>query len=156
MGGVYGLEIFFSTFRRKPYQMNKRIAQIIYAAINNKDLQSILDLQSENADWSVCASPEKIPWANPGRGPKGVAFFFKTMGEWLVPEAFVIEDYLEKDNKVVAIGYQAGYVKPTGYHYEFDFVHVWEIKNEKVSKFRAYIDTAYVASALSGEPNITV
>src|SRR5690348_7208229 len=132
--------------------MSKRIVQKIYASFKNKDIQSILDLQSENAEWLVSASPDKIPWASPGRGPKGVAIFFKTLGELLEIDAFDIKDYVESENKVVALGYQAGYVKSTGDHYEYDFVHVWELKNGKVIKFHSYFDTAYVASALAGEP----
>jgi ketosteroid isomerase-like protein len=136
--------------------MNKTIVQNIYAAFKNKDIQSILDLQSDNAEWLVSASPDKIPWAVPGRGPKGVANFFKTLSELLATDAFFINDYIESDNKVVAIGYQAGYVKATGDHYEYDFVHVWELENGKVVEFRSYFDTAYVASALAGEPKTAV
>ena len=136
--------------------MNKRIIQKIYSAYKNKDHKAILELQAENVEWSVAAPPEKIPWANPGRGHKGVSDFLRVLGDWLVPEAFGIEEYLESGNKVVAIGYQAGYVKPTGDHYEYDFVHIWEIENNKVSKLRVYFDSAYVASALAGEPKTAV
>jgi ketosteroid isomerase-like protein len=136
--------------------MNKRIIQKIYAAFKYRDIPSILELQSENADWSVAASTEKIPWANPGRGHKGVANFLKTIRDCLVHEVFVVQEYIESPNKVVAIGYQAGYIKPTGDHYEYDFVHVWELEEGKVTKFRVYFDTAYVAGALAGEPKTAV
>jgi len=136
--------------------MNKRIVQNIYAAFKNKDIQSIIDLQAENAEWLVSASPDKIPWASPGRGPKGVANFFKTLSELLATDAFDINEYVECGNKVIAFGYQAGYVKSTGDHYEYDFVHVWELKNGKVVKFHSYFDTAYVAAALAGDPKTAV
>ena len=136
--------------------MNKRIVQKIYAAYKNKNLKGILEHQSETAEWSVAASPEKIPWANPGRGHKGVANFLNTFEHWLVPQAFNIQDYLEEGNKIVALGYQAGYVKPTGYHYEYDFVHVWEFRDGKVTKFRVYFDSAYVANVLADEHNTAV
>lgn len=136
--------------------MSKRLVQKIYASYKNKDVQSILELQHENAEWSVAASPDKIPWASPGRGPKGVANFLKTISDWLVPEAFGIQDYFESENKVVAIGYQAGYVKQSGDHYEYDFVHVWEFKNGKVIKLRVYFDSAYVANVLTDEPKTAV
>jgi len=136
--------------------MSKRLVQKIYSSYKNKDMQGILDLQHEDADWTVAASPEKIPWANPGRGRKGVSNFLKTIGDWLVPEAFGIQDYFENADKVVAVGYQAGYVKPTGDHYEYDFVHVWEFNNGKVTKLRVYFDTAYVANVLSDETKTAV
>ena len=136
--------------------MSKRLVQKIYTSYKNKDLQGILELQHEDTEWSVAASPEKIPWANPGRGHKGVTNFLKILGEWLVPEAFGIQEYFESENKVVAIGYQVGYVKPSGDHYEYDFVHVWEFQNEKVIKFRVYFDTAYVANVLTDETKTAV
>jgi len=136
--------------------MNKRIVQNIYAAFKNKDIQSIIDLQAENAEWLVSASPDKIPWASPGRGPKGVANFFKTLSELLATDAFDINEYVECGNKVIAFGYQAGYVKSTGDHYEYDFVHVWELKNGNVVNVHSYFDTAYVAAALAGDPKTAV
>ena len=147
--------IFF-IFRLKPDHMNKTIVQKIYALYRQKDTKGILELQAENTEWSVAASAEKIPWANPGRGHKGVTNFLKILSEWLVPEAFVVESLVEEGNKVVAIGYQAGYVKPTGDHYEYDFVHVWEFKDGKVTRFRVYFDTAYVAAVLADEPKTAV
>jgi len=136
--------------------MNKKTVQKIYALYRQKDVKAIIELQAENAEWSVAASPEKIPWANPGRGHKGVANFLKILGEWLVPEAFVVESFVEEGNKVVAIGYQAGYVKPTGDHYEYDFVHLWELKDGKVTRLRVYFDSAYVAAVLADEPKTAV
>ena len=88
---------FFSIFRLKPVHMNKKTVQKIYALYRQKDVKAIIELQAENAEWSVAASPEKIPWANPGRGHKGVANFLKILGEWLVPEAFVVESFIEED-----------------------------------------------------------
>jgi len=136
--------------------MSKRLVQKIYSSYKNKDFQGILELQDADTEWSVAASPEKIPWANPGRGHKGVSNFLKIIGDWLEPEAFGIQEYFESENKVVAIGYQAGDVKPTGDHYEFDFIHVWEFKNGKVIKFRVYFDTAYVANVLADETKTAV
>jgi uncharacterized protein len=136
--------------------MSKRLVQKIYAAYKNKDLQGILELQAPNVEWSVAAPPERIPWASPGRGIKGVSYFLKVLADWLEPEAFAITDYFENENKVIAIGYQAGHVKPTGDHYEYDFVHVWEFQNDKVVKLRVYFDTAYVAAILADEPKTAV
>jgi ketosteroid isomerase-like protein len=129
--------------------MNIETIQKIYAAFKAKDLQSVLQLQAKDVEWSVAGPSDKIPWAAPRYGHEGVADFLKVLGGLLVPEVFEIKDYFEKGNKVVTLGFQKGYVKPTNVPYEFDFVHVWEMKEEKVLKFRVYYDTEYVASVLS-------
>jgi ketosteroid isomerase-like protein len=128
--------------------MNVEIVQKIYAAFKAKDLPVVLALQAQDAEWSVAGPAEKIPWAAPGRGHEGVAHFLKILADWLIPETFQIHDYFEKGDKVVTLGYQRGSVRPTGQPYEFDFVHVWVLREGKVRSFRVYYDTDYVATVL--------
>ncbi len=111
--------------------------------LSQKDLPAVLQLQSKNAEWSVCGPSDKIPWAAPGRGHDGVKNFLKTLGELLVPEVFDIYEYFEKDDKVVAHGFQNGYVRPTNVPSYLD------IERRKVEKFRVYYDTNYVVDILS-------
>ena len=127
---------------------NTEIVQQVYRAFSRKDLPAILELQAEDVHWSVAGSAEEIPWAKPTPGRDGVAEFLKTLGQWLVAEQFEIREYLAAADTVVALGYQRGYVKPTRTPYEFDFVHVWKLRTDKVTSFRVYYDTAYVASVL--------
>jgi uncharacterized protein len=128
--------------------MNTETIQKIYTAFKSKDLPSILELQAEDAEWSVAGPAHKIPWAAPGRGAGAVADFLKILGGLLVAEVFEITDYFEKDDKVVALGHQKGFVRTTGVPYEFDFVHVWTLRQGKVTSFRVYYDTYYVAEVL--------
>jgi ketosteroid isomerase-like protein len=133
---------------------NIELVRQLYAAFVRKDLPSILDLQAEDTQWSVAGSPEQIPWAAPRPGRAGVADFLKILSEWLIAEQFEIRDYLESGNKVVALGYQRGHVRPSARPYEFDFVHVWTLHEGKITGFRVYYDTAYVAAALRGDPGV--
>jgi uncharacterized protein len=129
--------------------MNTQIIQKIYIAFKSKDVPSILKLQAEDAEWSVAGPADKIPWTAPGRGTGAVADFLKILGGLLVAEVFEITDYLEKDDKVVALGRQKGFVRTTGVPYDFDFVHVWTLLQGKVTSFRVYYDTYYFADVLS-------
>jgi ketosteroid isomerase-like protein len=88
--------------------MNTAIIQRIYSAFKAKDLASILELQTEDTEWSVAGPVEKIPWAAPNRGHEGVANFLKVLGNLLVAEVFEIKDYLENGEKVIALGHQKG------------------------------------------------
>ncbi len=100
----------------------------------------------------MAASSQLIPWAGPFQGQDGVTQFLRTLSEWLVAEGFEILRYFAKKDTVVALGYQRGHVRPNHTAYEFDFVHVWTLRDSKVMRFRVYYDTAYVASALHGRP----
>ena len=130
---------------------NQAVVERIYAAFRQRDLDAILALQDERADWSVAASPALIPWAAPGPGHAGVAEFLRVLAQWLVAEVFEIRSYLARGDTVVALGFQQGTVRPTGRPYDFDFVHVWTLAGGKVVRFRVYYDTAYLADALRGE-----
>jgi uncharacterized protein len=129
-------------------ERNQEVVRHLYAAFVRKDLPAILDLQAEDAHWSVAGSPELIPWAAPPAGREGVSEFLQTLGRWLVAEQFEIRDYVAHGDKVVALGYQSGHVRPNGQSYAFDFVHVWTLSDGKVKGFRVYYDTAYLSSRL--------
>lgn len=127
------------------------IVRQVYTAFVKKDLEAILEVQADDAEWSVAGPADRIPWAAPRHGPEGVSDFLRTLSQWLIAEEFEIRDYLAGDDKVVALGFQRGQVRPTGRPYEFDFVHVWTLRSGKITSFRVYYDTAYVAEVL-GEP----
>jgi ketosteroid isomerase-like protein len=127
---------------------NKAIVQQVYAAFRRRDLHAILALQADDAEWSVAASRDLIPWATPGTGHEGVKKFLRVLGESLIAEVFEIRTYLADGDKVVALGYQKGMARPTERAYEFDFVHVWTLASGRVKSFRVYYDTAYVGGIL--------
>jgi ketosteroid isomerase-like protein len=49
---------------------------------------------------------------------------------------------------VVVVGYQRGRAKPTGRLYEIEFVHLWSVRDGKISEFWVYTDTAALVEAL--------
>ena len=107
---------------------NQAVVEQVYAGFRRKDLASILALQAADAEWSVAASPELIPWAEPGPGHAGVTEFLRVLGHWLVAEVFEVRTYVAGGETVVALGFQQGTVRPTGRPYAFDFVHVWSVR----------------------------
>jgi ketosteroid isomerase-like protein len=130
---------------------NQSVVEQVYAAFRRRDLPAILDLQAEDAEWSVAATPELIPWAAPGPGRAGVAEFLRVLAQWLIADVFEIRTYLARDDTVVALGFQQGTVRPTGRPYAFDFVHVWTVADGRVGRFRVYYDTAYVGAVLRAD-----
>jgi ketosteroid isomerase-like protein len=127
---------------------NVEIIRQVYAGFVKKDLDAILALQAQDSVWSVAGPHDRIPWAAPRRGHEGVADFLKTLGSWLKVEKFEIHDYLANEGKVVALGEQSGTVSSNSKSYAFDFVHVWTVHEGRVTSFRVYYDTIYVASLL--------
>lgn len=133
-------------------QGKTEVVRRVYAGFTSKDLPAILELQAEDAVWSVAGPADRIPWAAPRHGREGVADFLKTLAQWLVAEQFEIREYLAEGDTVVALGHQRGHVRPTGVPYAFDFVHVWTLRGGLVTSFRVFYDTDYVASVLHAPP----
>jgi len=83
-----------------------------------------------------------------GRGPERVAegLFKPLMAEWssfaLVPTEFIAEGHT-----VVSLGDFTGVHGATGKKAEARYAHVWTVKNDKITRFRQYIDTLAVAEA---------
>ena len=74
--------------------------------------------------------------------------FFKVLGESLETLQFELRDFIAQGNKVVVVGYQRGRAKPTGRLYEIEFVHLWSVRDGKISEFWVYTDTAALVEAL--------
>ena len=72
----------------------------------------------------------------------------KTLGESLETLQFELRDFIAQGNKVVVVGYQRGRAKPTGRLYEIEFVHLWSVRDGKISEFWVYADTAPLVEAL--------
>jgi uncharacterized protein len=53
-------------------------------------------------------------------------------------------------DKVVALGNYAWRVKSTGLEYETDFVHVFTVRDGKVTRYQEFMDTAVVGGAYRG------
>jgi ketosteroid isomerase-like protein len=70
------------------------------------------------------------------------------LGQWdgfsVVPHKFIAEGEI-----VAAIGDCSGRLKATGKFMSVPFVHVWNVHNGKVARFRQFTDTAIVQSALN-------
>lgn len=82
------------------------------------------------------------------RWSRRISDFFKVLGESLETLQFELRDFIAQGNKVVVVGYQRGRAKPTGRLYEIEFVHLWSVRDGKISEFWVYTDTAALVEAL--------
>ncbi|EEL51121.1 MULTISPECIES: nuclear transport factor 2 family protein [Bacillus cereus group] len=75
--------------------------------------------------------------------------FSRLASEWNDFKASV-HTYHEVNSKeiIIAEGIYSGVYKETGKAFQADFVHVWEIRNRKVVRFKQYVDSHTVQKAL--------
>lgn len=125
---------------------NLEIMQGHYAGSDAKDLAAMLAPLSPTSEWTEMAG---FPCAGTYVGPDAVVEnVFKVLGaEW---EGYTVkvDRLLDAGDTIIAVGtYHATYRK-TGKRMSARVVHVWDLKDGKVTKFEQFTDTALVAQAM--------
>ena len=126
---------------------SRRVVEEIYAAFVIGDIEGVLNLLTEDVEW-YHPRGQDIPWGGYRRGRQQVAEFFKAIGDTIEVERFEPVRFVVEGGSVSVLGSETARVKATGLHYDTEWVHVFTVKEGKVSEFREYTDTATIIEAL--------
>src|SRR3954462_11623304 len=116
---------------------NSRIISNLYEAFARRDLESLLqwiDPQIEITQTTL------LPWGGTYQGQQGLMSFAGRLLANLDSQV-EMDELVESGDGVVAIGHTCGHVRANGREFDVRAVHVWTLKDGKVSRFEAYIDT---------------
>lgn len=113
---------------------------------NSKRYQTYL---AEDATWTEAAG---FPYAGTYTGYDDIAqnVFARLGSEWDGYKAEVSQ-YFEDGDTVIAVGVYSGTYKQTGNYFEADFVHIWKLQQQKIVKFKQYVDSYLVRNAMKLE-----
>lgn len=129
---------------------NIETIKAMYEAFGRGDLDAILELVTDDVDWSTNAAIASAPWYGPRHGKDGVRGFFEGIGQTgpvteFTPLSFASND----DGDVFAFIRYAFTVTATGKHVAMNLHHYWKFREGKVCFVRSAEDTAQVAAALT-------
>jgi ketosteroid isomerase-like protein len=130
-------------------QDNIRIIKDAYDAFKRGDIPGLLNMLTDDVEWITPGPKDIMPVAGHRRGRDGVAEFFAALSSQENVEVFEPEEYIAQGDKVVAIIRYRGRVKATGRTAETPLVHVFDLTNGKVSRFREFCDTAAILPAFT-------
>jgi len=121
----------------------------MYEAFGRGDVRAILDLVTDDIDWSTDAAIESAPWYGPRHGKDEVAGFFEGIGKTgpvteFTPLAFAGNS----DGDVMVFIRYAFTATATGKHVAMNMHHYWKFRDGKVCFVRSSEDTAQVTAAL--------
>ena len=125
---------------------NVDVVQETYEAVGRGDIPALLDLLTDDVEWTL-QGPSVIPFAGTRRGREGVAEFFSLVGETLEFEQFEPREFVVQGDTVAVLGYERSLIKSTGRTLEQEWAHVYTLRDGKISKFRAFEDTAVLVVA---------
>ncbi len=128
-------------------QRNTHIVQQSYAAFGRGDIEAVLKLYAKEIHGEV-PGPSALPITGKYTGRDGLKQFLGTMADVQEPLHFEPQEFVAQGDKVVVLGNYRWRVKATGLTYSAQFAHVLTLRDEKITGFMEYTDTAAMAAAM--------
>lgn len=122
-------------------QDNIAVVRRGYEAFQKGDIESLLALLADDIEWET-PEVEGIPYGGLQRGKKGVAEFFRQLGESEEILSFEPKEFIAQGEKVVVIGEYRARVRATGQTGESPWIHVMTVRDGKLARFFELYDTA--------------
>ena len=107
-----------------------------YEAFARSDIPAVLEVLADDVQWDV---PELLPQGGSFSGKEDVGRFFQRLGETYDDLSIDIHDLIDGDERVAGVGTGSGKLHD-GKDIEYGFVHVFDVSDGKVTRFREYAD----------------
>ncbi|MEA3275668.1 MAG: nuclear transport factor 2 family protein [Pseudomonadota bacterium] len=114
------------------------VARDVYSRFAEGDIAGFLNLCSENIEW-VVNGPATLEKCGSFRGRGGVQEFLNILGESWEFSAFTPKQFLMDGPTVVVLGEEQGKDKRSGVQFENRWVHVLDVKDGQVIRFREFL-----------------
>ncbi len=131
-----------------------RLVKQLFSAFEQGDLKTVLEMLTDDVDWQSPATRTKhehLSWATPRHGLEQVSQFFKEFNEKVKTESFEDLAFTAQGDRVIVEGWNRGVVLSTGRSFEHDWVMVFTVTKDKISRWRQYYDTADIVTAFHPE-----
>jgi len=126
---------------------NVTLVQSLYGAFGRGDIGTIVDAVTPDVHWESTGRRSDFPTLGIRRGQNEVREFFDTVGKELKFSEFTPKEFYAAEEKVFVLGHYTMTVSRTGKLVDSDWIHVFTIRNGKVTAFREFLVTAQAAAA---------
>ena len=123
---------------------NIAIIQELYEAFATEGLDRVLELCDPEC---VVVQDEALPWGGRHQGIDGVATFGALLGG-TIHSVVTDGELFEAGDRVIQYGRSRGTVLASGVTFDMPEVHVWTVRDGKVTAAEFYIDTPAMLRAL--------
>ena len=124
---------------------NISLVKSLYTAFQQGRIDTIVGAMSPNVDWETVGRAKDFPAFGPRKGRAAVEDFFKLVAENEDFSDFTPREFYAADDKVFALGTYSLKVTKTGRPIASEWVHVFTLRDGKVTRFREHTDTAQFA-----------
>ncbi len=127
-------------------EQNVELVKGTYGAFGRGDVPAVLGAFTDDIEWFEA---EGMPYGGLHRGPDAVAQnVFGPITEDVEGFAVTPEELIGSGATVAAVVRYTGTGKATGKALDVPAVHVWEIRDGKLARFRQFIDTVKYAEVV--------
>ena len=124
-----------------------QLIETLYTAFKEADYATFATLCHPELEW---IQNEGFPYGGHHHGAEAVVEgVFRTLARHWEPFRFDVQEKLDAGDHVVVIGAYEGTHRESGKSFRADTVHVFDIENGKVRRFRQFTDTALVRDAVA-------
>ena len=126
---------------------NTNIAHVqgLYAAFGRGDVASIVVGLTSDVDWQTVGRQKDFPTLGPRKGAAAVQEFFRLVAENEEFSDFTPREFYAAEDKVFVLGTYSLKIKKTGKPVASEWVHIFTLRDGKVTRFREHTDTAQFA-----------
>ena len=117
------------------------LVQRIYAAFGNGDIATITASVADEVDWEF-VGPPTLPFAGRRRNRDGVGAFFAAIPQADQIHQFEPREFIEAGEHVTVLGWEQSTALDTNKEFSTEWVHVFTVKDGKVTRWRGFYDTA--------------
>jgi hypothetical protein len=128
--------------------VNIELVQGLYAAFGRGDIATIVGALAPEVVWHSHGRPQDFPTLGTYKGPQGVQTFFQTVADTQTPTDFSPREFYTTGDKVFVLGHYAWTMRKTGKSAASDWVHIFTVRDGKVTTFDEFTDTAQFAEAI--------
>jgi ketosteroid isomerase-like protein len=123
---------------------NVVLVERLYQAFDALDLEAIAEIIDPEVD---IHQSDELPWGGDFHGHEGLAQFFGRLRETITSRVTTQVVFAAGDD-VVQIGRTAGTVNASGAAFDVDEMHLFTVRDGRVVRFEARIDTPAMLQAL--------
>jgi uncharacterized protein len=114
------------------------VVRQVYDRFAEGDLQSFLNLCSEEIEW-VVNGPSTLEKCQAFYGKDGVQTFLNILSATWQFHSFQPRQFIQDGSTVVVLGEETGIDKQTGESFSNRWVHVFDVQNQLIVRFREFL-----------------
>ncbi len=131
---------------------NIDLAKTGYEKFSKGDIDGVLAMIDSKMEWHECNGLPFIEGNGVFKGPEAVnKGVFSKIPEYYDQFNIEIEELMESDDRLIMKGYYRGTWKATCKKFKANAVHIWTVKNEKLSRFFQAVDTATIINPVEAK-----